>query len=222
MSFVITWLTNIILLILLATILELLLPKNALQKYVKMVVGLLLLIVLLQPVFTIFTEDFDRWLYQIAANQSKEENSMEELINLQKREIELGQSAYISKQMADLLLEEVNGHLKTTYGLVVVDLHIEFNEGYQPGSQSSVEDIASIQVQIQPVSESELKEEPEIKEVSIDMVEIDTSLPPIKKEEEDTSDQLLEEVKEDLIKSWEIPEQTLSVVWKGGTSAIEE
>ena len=64
MSFVITWLTNIILLILLATILELLLPKNALQKYVKMVVGLLLLIVLLQPVFTIFTEDFDRWLYR--------------------------------------------------------------------------------------------------------------------------------------------------------------
>ncbi len=47
------WLKKIILLILLATFVELLLPSGTMQKYVKMVMGLLLLMTFLAPVFVL-------------------------------------------------------------------------------------------------------------------------------------------------------------------------
>ncbi|MFP3440851.1 stage III sporulation protein AF, partial [Pantoea sp. SIMBA_133] len=59
MAVITGWITNIIVLILLATVLELLLPNSSMQRYVKMVIGLMLMAVILSPILTIFTKDFD-------------------------------------------------------------------------------------------------------------------------------------------------------------------
>ncbi|WP_413379797.1 stage III sporulation protein AF [Alkalihalobacillus sp. 1P02AB] len=220
MSFIIEWLTNIILLILLATILELILPKNALQKYVKMVVGLLLLIVLLQPLFSIFTQDFDEWLFTIASESEFQEKSIEESINLQKKEIELGQSAYISEQMAFLLTEQVDAHLEQSYSLKISEIEFELKENHLMDRLPTVDDIAFIRAHIDHIVDAESGELPEVKEVAL--VKIDTSTPlDLEKDLEEAEDPILEDVKEDLAKSWEVPKETLSVVWKGGASEFE-
>jgi len=57
MALISSWITNILLLILFATILELLLPNSSTQRYVKLVVGLMILVAMLQPVLSIFHED---------------------------------------------------------------------------------------------------------------------------------------------------------------------
>ncbi|MGF7030357.1 stage III sporulation protein AF [Paenibacillus mucilaginosus] len=49
------WLRSIILVILLATFVDLLLPNAAMQRYVRTVISLFLLLTLLQPLFTLFS-----------------------------------------------------------------------------------------------------------------------------------------------------------------------
>lgn len=53
------WLTQVILIILLASFSELLLPSQAMQRYVRVVVSLFLLLTLLTPVFELFTRQWD-------------------------------------------------------------------------------------------------------------------------------------------------------------------
>ncbi len=53
------WLTQVILIILLASFAELLLPSQAMQRYVRVVVSLFLLLTLLTPVFELFSRQWD-------------------------------------------------------------------------------------------------------------------------------------------------------------------
>lgn len=57
MSFLTEWLTSIILFILFAIVIDILLPSSSMQKYAKMVVSLLLIIVMLNPIFKLFKTD---------------------------------------------------------------------------------------------------------------------------------------------------------------------
>ena len=52
------WLQNIILVVLLATFVDLLLPSSKMQKYSKMVLGLIVILSIITPVFSIFSKDF--------------------------------------------------------------------------------------------------------------------------------------------------------------------
>lgn len=57
MSFLTEWIANIILFIMLAVILDLLLPNSAMQKYAKMVISLLLIVIILSPIFKLLSAD---------------------------------------------------------------------------------------------------------------------------------------------------------------------
>lgn len=51
------WLRDIVLIILLATFVDLLIPNNSLQRYVKVVVSLIILLTILSPVISFLKED---------------------------------------------------------------------------------------------------------------------------------------------------------------------
>ncbi|SDX99674.1 stage III sporulation protein AF [Thermoactinomyces sp. DSM 45892] len=53
------WLKQIILLVLVATFLDMLLPSNAMEKYVKLVMGLLILMAILSPIFKLLSENLN-------------------------------------------------------------------------------------------------------------------------------------------------------------------
>ncbi|MBF8982656.1 stage III sporulation protein AF [Lutibacter sp. B2] len=53
------WIKNIVILIIFITMLELLLPNSSMKKYVNMVVGLLLIIVILNPLVLIVNKNID-------------------------------------------------------------------------------------------------------------------------------------------------------------------
>lgn len=53
------WLKTVILIILLATFMDLLLPNHSMQRYVKMVVSLFIMMTLLSPVFELFQKNWD-------------------------------------------------------------------------------------------------------------------------------------------------------------------
>lgn len=52
------WIANVIALVFLATLLELLLPRGNLQRFVRVVMGLLVMLAVLQPVFSLTAEGF--------------------------------------------------------------------------------------------------------------------------------------------------------------------
>ncbi|OYD09990.1 stage III sporulation protein AF [Paludifilum halophilum] len=53
------WLKQIIILVLLATFMDLLLPNNAMDRYVKLVMGLLIILAILSPIFQLIRQDLD-------------------------------------------------------------------------------------------------------------------------------------------------------------------
>lgn len=53
------WLRDIVMIILLATFIDLLIPNNALQRYVKVVVSLIILLTILSPVISFFKADMN-------------------------------------------------------------------------------------------------------------------------------------------------------------------
>jgi stage III sporulation protein AF len=59
MAWMASWLQQLILMILLATFAEMLLPKNTLQRYVKSVLGLFILLTMLSPIFTLLQKQKD-------------------------------------------------------------------------------------------------------------------------------------------------------------------
>ncbi|WP_377888558.1 stage III sporulation protein AF [Alkalihalobacillus sp. R86527] len=128
MDIITGWVTNIILLILVATVLELLLPNSSMQRYVKMVIGLMLMAVILSPLLTIFTEDFDAMLRSVTLNDSRTEIQMENSIETKKSEIQASNSAYIEEQMAVQLKSQVEKELREQFNLEISGLSLALGE----------------------------------------------------------------------------------------------
>ena len=64
MSFLSSWISNIIIFILLATVIDMLLPSSSLQKYTKMVIGLLLIAIIITPILSLFQTNFEQIWHQ--------------------------------------------------------------------------------------------------------------------------------------------------------------
>lgn len=205
------WITNIILFILLAIIIDLLLPNSSMQKYVKMVVGLLLIVIILTPLFRIFSTDVETLLQSINLKSSNgQDQNLENLIEMKKNEIQASQHAYILEQMAVQMKSDVNEELVQKYGLNVK--HISLNIPDEKITEDVLKgDISSIEVVL---SEEVEKTETVTK---VETVSIDTSKP-IQKDE----NQVEAEVVKFLASKWEIDPEKVVVVMEGGNSGANE
>lgn len=125
------WITQIILIIMFAMILELLLPNDSFNRYVKMVIGLVLIVALLSPIMQVFHTPVETIFSQFSGLSNKD--PIKNSINEQKREIESEQRAYISKQMAVQMKSSVKGELRDRYGLIIQTLDLKLNPN-QPNS----------------------------------------------------------------------------------------
>jgi stage III sporulation protein AF len=126
--FLTEWVTNIIIFVLLATVIDMLLPNTNLQKYTKIVTGLLLIAIILTPVLKLISKDFESALQSIPIFQDTEEKNMENLIELKKKEIQASQRAYILETMAVQLKEGTEEELMNQYGLEVANIAITLDE----------------------------------------------------------------------------------------------
>ncbi|MCY8232911.1 stage III sporulation protein AF [Priestia endophytica] len=200
------WVTNIILFILLATIIDLLLPSSSMQKYAKMVIGLLLMLIILTPVFSIFKVNVDKLFTAINSSSISQENSSKNLLDLKKKEIQASQDAYILEQMAVQLEEGVKEELVKEYGVEVsgVEVHMKDEKG-----EKSFENISSISLSVQPKENKHTASVSEVEVVSINTSE------PIKKEKTE-NDEKLKKVQSFLSKKWDMDKKQIIVTMGGG------
>ncbi|MDV2685141.1 stage III sporulation protein AF [Alkalihalophilus lindianensis] len=212
MDFLTSWITNIILLILLATILELMIPNSVLQRYVKMVVGLLLLVMILQPLLSILTKDVDQWLVSITQHSNQMEKSLEDEINLQKSDIELGLRAYISEQMAVQLENEVKDTLREQHDVSIARVEVKMAESVN--QTPTAEDVEEVIVHLHEFGK-EVPSDQENNAVSpVSVVKIDTTRPIPQESVEVKMD--LSSIRTFLSTNWEVPEEMISLAWEGG------
>lgn len=58
---------NVAIIILLTTFLDMLLPNNSMQRFIKVVMGLFIMLAILNPVISLFTEDYELSAWQLAS-----------------------------------------------------------------------------------------------------------------------------------------------------------
>ncbi|MFC0188314.1 stage III sporulation protein AF [Fictibacillus aquaticus] len=139
------WVSNIILLILLAGIIEMLLPDSSFQKYIRLVIGLLLILAMLTPLLQIMKTDMNSVLAAMNLADEKKEEKIKNSIENKKTEIQASQAAYILEQMAVPLKNKVKEELKSSYGLTITSLRLQANPK-KDGRPFSYEDITAARV----------------------------------------------------------------------------
>lgn len=209
MEFIKEWITNIILFILIATIIDMLLPKSNLQKYTKMVTGLLLIAVILTPIFKFVSKDFEEALANIPVFEAAGDKKMENLIEMQKKEIQASNDAYILENMAVQLQRGVEEELMEQYGLEIANIKLEAAEK----DEHNVPILQQVIVRLKP-----MEEEAAVEVAAIQPVEINTSKPHETVEKSAEADSIATMLSE----NWNVEMQLIEVMIEGGIAKGNE
>jgi stage III sporulation protein AF len=176
-----------------------------LQKYVKVVVGLLLISIILSPVMKLFTSDFETAITSLSKFQGSSENkSIENSIDLQKKEIQASQQAYILEQMAVQLKMDAEEELMEQHDMEIAGIQVEANE---TDETLTPENLESITVEI-AVPRDEDESVTAVKEIKIDTEQ------PLQSEQDAIN---TDQVTSLLAEKWNVPKETIQIVVKGGT-----
>ena len=207
MSFLSGWISNIIIFILLATVIDMLLPSSSLQKYTKMVIGLLLIAIIITPILSLFQTNFEQILASATVQiNSDNENKLGNLTESKKKEIQAVQSAYILEQLANQLQEEVEEELMKKYQMKLVVTDIALNNEENPRLPDDLQNIA--------ISLTEIKDDAAVETIA--KVDIDT------KSSLQMNHTDYEDVKQFLAQRWLIDEKLIQISGEGGTQTIEK
>ncbi|ATH72841.1 stage III sporulation protein AF [Bacillus altitudinis] len=210
MSFLTEWITSIILFILFAIVIDLLLPNSSMQKYAKMVVSLLLIVVMLNPIFALFRADPDQIFSEIM--KGKDQAQSEEIknqMNLEKKEIQASQRAYILKQMAVQLEKSAKEPLeKESYEMK----HVEVLADEEHLNQNMEADQFRIKAVLVPLTGDAVE--------TVAKVDIDLSRQ--KEESAETSAKEMARVKETLADVWNTRPEHIALNIEGGDAADHE
>ncbi|MEH7462523.1 stage III sporulation protein AF [Bacillus thuringiensis] len=209
MQFVVEWIRNIIVFLLLATMLHMLLPNSNLQKYVKFVVSLLLVVLILTPLFKLFQTDIQDVIANASQNKYMANGSIENKISEKKKEIQASQRAYILEQMAVQMKKQVGKELEEQYGMAVTSLQIKVPEDKK--EVKSQQDIQSVVVSLQANERSRTGAIETIQKIEINS-----------KEPQKTSEQNTAEMKQFFSNKWQLEENKIKIQVEGGIEKVNE
>src|SRR5699024_3792208 len=207
MAFLYDWISKIVIFILMGTIIEMLLPSNAMKKYVHFIFGLLFLLLLAQPIFHLFKTDITEQIAMLEKQMDVSSGQMDQTkinIEKQKEDIQAEQVAYIWTEMTEQYMQEANEKLEANHHVQVND--ISFVMAEDSGDSPS---ISTYTVSIEPYED---KEESIIE--SIEPVEISPNKKqavPVFKGNKQAIEQTLRDI-------WQLEDEvTIELQWEGGT-----
>ncbi|WP_052807214.1 stage III sporulation protein AF [Risungbinella massiliensis] len=124
MDWLADWLKELILLVLVATFLDLLLPSNSMERYVKLVMGLLLIMAILHPVFQLINHNIDLKNLTIAPEVVQETSKMPSMEQIRQdgEKLQQTQADFIRKQMEQSVESWAKETLEQKFAVEVVDV----------------------------------------------------------------------------------------------------
>lgn len=207
MSFLASWISNIIIFVLLASVVDMLLPNSSFQKYTKMVIGLLLIAIMLTPILHLFQSNFDQILASATVQLKPEnENKLGNLTESKKKEIQAVQRAYILKQLANQLKVEVEEELMKKYQMKIEVKDVAVKNKENPKLPDDLQKIS--------ISLTEMKKAAAVETIA--KVDINTKTPL------ETNHTDYEEVKQFLAKSWLIDKNLIQIAGERGDFKFEK
>jgi len=208
MSMLSDWVIQIIIFIFIGTILELIIPNNSMKRYVHIVVGLILLLILVKPILYMFSVNIPAALDQVEQTLFTQDEllfSSEKQLEEQKSEILAEQDAYIWNEITSQLIHEANSVLETEYdGTTVSDISFETNDH----EALELENIEKIIVTLETTESDQ-------KEVSI--------VQPVEIGEDSSQEEFVESVtgnkiRKTLAELWGVEEEQIEYVWEEGAT----
>jgi stage III sporulation protein AF len=210
MSFLTEWIANIILFIMLAVILDLLLPNSAMQKYAKMVISLLLIVIILSPIFKLLSADINTLVSDVQMESPAKEEEIKKMIDLQKKEIQASNDAYILENMAVQLKSQAKEELVKSYDVTIKQISLSVAEPFEEIQNS----LQGIEVTL------------EAEEAGSEAVE---TIQPVVLGAEETAETQKEnqirrasEIKAYLASIWEVDPEKISLKMEGGEGSTDE
>lgn len=106
------WINTIIVSIIFTDFVEMLMPSNAMKKYVRMILGVLVMAVILQPILGILKKDFSLDKYSF-----RYENELNEIASKKETDaLDPGQSEAVVSQYKKNLAERMSAQIKSMSG----------------------------------------------------------------------------------------------------------
>ncbi|SER16099.1 stage III sporulation protein AF [Gracilibacillus ureilyticus] len=201
MEYVTSWILQIIIYMILALIVDLILPSSKMKQYAKLVIGVLLILIILQPVLSLFKVDLEQFISPMIESQQME--SLDQLIknetNTKKSEIESVNQAYVLEEVVVQMENIVEEELKSTFQLSISHLEVSL-DSESNDEQASIDNVF---VQVIPYEEGVLK--------TVETIEIEVGEPAADQEEQHPENK---EVLEFLAKEWQVSEENIIIEWE--------
>ncbi len=170
----------------------------------KLVVGLILILILLKPIFYIFQIDVQRAVESSLSGvfeEMNQNNSLDNSIKTQKNEIEATQDAYILEQMAVQLKEIAEDPLHEAFQTEITDIQFQFVNG----KDKTYENLDKVIVYVNELKNGEGAVR------NVDDVVIYSDSPDVSKENNE-----LKDIENKLSDLWEMEQKNLILQWEGG------
>jgi len=196
------WMLQIIVFIILAMLVDLIIPGNNLRQYVKLVIGLLLILIIIQPILQLFNMDIhllERMLNTDSSNFI--EKNIENELNEQKEEIESIHHAYVLEEMVVQLKNVAEKELIQNYQHEIEHIEITIDEEIKDNVVFS-----SIYVRLKELTDQTGDKDVQNVEITISEEEKATPFPDVN----------VSEIKQFLAEKWGVEEEIISIGWKEG------
>ncbi|CDD36470.1 putative uncharacterized protein [Clostridium sp. CAG:356] len=160
-QFLSSWAEQIVLAVIIATIIELILPQNRNKKYIQMVIGIYILFNIISPIIknkdTILTSgDYDLEKYESSSNYTIDQSSMDERI--EKIYLEELENTTISKfQIAGIEVEKCNVDAVLNTNKKNAGIHLITVKIKGPVEQEKIDSVVKELVQEYEISEDKVK-----------------------------------------------------------------
>jgi len=208
MSLLTEWVTQIVVFIFIGTILDLIIPNQSMKRYVHIVVGLTLLLILIKPILFVFQEHIPSAISKIETAIEKQDMSSlvtEKDLDFKKDEIHEQQDAYIWNEVSSQLIYEANKRLEEE-GIAISVTDIQFETKNE--STLTVDNVDKLIVSLSQTDSTDNKIE------SVEPIVIG------KEGKNDTSVEFPNEdkVKKELAQLWGIEGNKIEYIWEEGAT----
>ncbi|HET7579734.1 MAG TPA: stage III sporulation protein AF [Bacillales bacterium] len=207
MDYITSWIKEIILLIMLAVVLELLLPNSTLQRYVRMVVGLLLLLALLKPVLSVFDTNVNEMFTKFSSSPVVQDEQINNSLKNKKKEIQAAQLAYIEHRMDVQARKKIKKEVSSRYHLEVAKVDFDLKGVKFGQSPANVQHVTVTLTKHVPKEDGKVKIEP------VQPVTVDVNKPA---EQSSSKNPRQKKIRTYLANRWQLPEKKITVVLEGG------
>lgn len=154
------WLRQIVILVLIATFMDLLLPNNAMERYVKLVMGLLIILAILSPVFQWIRQDLDltALAFDTAGMEESRPTSLS-TIRKESKQLEKTQDRLVREEAERRLESAVQKEVEKRFDVKVVQTRVKTGEGEKESG------IAKVFLTVLPVEQKGKDEIPAVQPV---------------------------------------------------------